>query len=200
MKKEIYVEPLEDTSNLVINTPSTFYRLYEVEGSNYNRFSDVEVFKNRESGITHLYVDGWKSDLSFEGYLNELSETYEIELDYRIQDEVNFVVDKNDHQKPSVGNLASNSLRHDGPVKIDRYDNGSLTSTIWRNNGRLHREDGPAEIYYDEEGDVEVEAYHINGKELSKSEFEKSTKAIKQAEISPLSKSSDKPKYKGPSL
>jgi hypothetical protein len=60
--------------------------------------------------------------------------------------------------------------REDGPAQIWYDETGKFSIHIWWNNGKKHRIDGPANIGY--QNDVIIlEQYWINGEELSKQEF-----------------------------
>ena len=52
--------------------------------------------------------------------------------------------------------------RNDGPCEIDYYDNGDIYTEIYCLNGILNRKDGPAEICYD--GYVSKEKYYLDGR------------------------------------
>ena len=50
------------------------------------------------------------------------------------------------------------------PVKeITRRYDGSIRNKKWCLNGKLHREDGPAAIYYREDGSVDDKVWYLNG-------------------------------------
>lgn len=53
--------------------------------------------------------------------------------------------------------------REDGPAKIFYYENGEFLRKEYYQNDELHREDGPAVIYYYENGQIEEEVYYQNG-------------------------------------
>ncbi len=42
----------------------------------------------------------------------------------------------------------------------------------WCVNGKYHREDGPAKIFYDRNGNITEETYYLNDKQLTKEEWE----------------------------
>lgn len=42
--------------------------------------------------------------------------------------------------------------REDGPAQLWYQENGKIYQEIYQKNGQLHREDGPAVIYYEEDG------------------------------------------------
>ena len=47
---------------------------------------------------------------------------------------------------------------------VKYYANGSIEYEAWYQNGKLHREDGPAKIVYRTDGSVEIELWYQNGK------------------------------------
>jgi hypothetical protein len=61
--------------------------------------------------------------------------------------------------------------REDGPANIFYNYDGSIYSYEYHNNGKLHRKDGPACSYADTDGNIYREEYYIDGKELTKSEW-----------------------------
>ena len=63
-----------------------------------------------------------------------------------------------------------------------------------------HRLDGPAEIYYDKDGLIDVASYYIHGEEISETDFGAATQKIIMQSKSSHDKSIDNPKLKGPSL
>ena len=46
--------------------------------------------------------------------------------------------------------------------QICRRDDGSIHREVYWLNGRVHREDGPAAIWYHTDGSVNIEAYYLN--------------------------------------
>jgi antitoxin component YwqK of YwqJK toxin-antitoxin module len=60
-------------------------------------------------------------------------------------------------------NKNSEYHRVDGPARIWYYENGNIKSKSYFSNNKLHREDGPATIRYYENGRIEFEAYYLNG-------------------------------------
>ena len=63
--------------------------------------------------------------------------------------------------------------REDGPANIYYYESGNIRSEYYCINGKQHREDGPAVIFYYENGNIRSEYYYINDKYLTKQEFDK---------------------------
>jgi len=53
--------------------------------------------------------------------------------------------------------------REDGPALIWYYNTGSIAYEVWYINGVWHREDGPASIDYNEDGSIQYEGWYING-------------------------------------
>jgi len=62
--------------------------------------------------------------------------------------------------------------REDGPAVIYYGEDGQITEEYYGLNGLLHREDGPAVIWYNKDGKIEKEDYYLNGKRYPKQEFE----------------------------
>jgi len=62
--------------------------------------------------------------------------------------------------------------REDGPAIIWYYSNGIIEREYYFLNGKVHRETDVAEIWYDDTGKIEYEAHWLNGITLSKTEFE----------------------------
>jgi antitoxin component YwqK of YwqJK toxin-antitoxin module len=56
--------------------------------------------------------------------------------------------------------------REYGPAYIYYYTNGSTKHEFFCLNGALHRELGPAEIRYDPDGSINMELFYLNGKFL----------------------------------
>lgn len=53
--------------------------------------------------------------------------------------------------------------REDGPAETMYYENGQKECEKWYQNDRLHREEGPALITYLSDGQIEMEAWFRNG-------------------------------------
>jgi len=68
-----------------------------------------------------------------------------------------------------------NGKRHrtDGPAYIFYKSDGSLGSEAYYLNDKYHRTDGPAIICYNRNGQVSCEEYYLNDKFLSQKEFDK---------------------------
>lgn len=91
--------------------------------------------------------------------------------------------------------------RKNAPAYICRCEEtGRITEESWFRRGKEHRLDGPAEIDYDGDGFIDVCSYYINGEWIPESKFEATVVKIFLKEISSTKKSTDKPKYSGPSL
>jgi antitoxin component YwqK of YwqJK toxin-antitoxin module len=54
--------------------------------------------------------------------------------------------------------------REDGPAYIRYNENGNIKYKSYFSNNKLHREDGPASIQYYENGNIQCEYYYLNGK------------------------------------
>ena len=61
--------------------------------------------------------------------------------------------------------------RENGPANIYYYESGNIECEHYYINGDSHRENGPADIWYYENGNIEEECYYINDKELTKEQF-----------------------------
>ena len=66
--------------------------------------------------------------------------------------------------------------RTDGPAFIYYYENGQVNCVYYYLNDKRHRTDGPAIIRYYENGQIQSEKYYLNSKPLSKKEFDKRCK------------------------
>lgn len=64
-------------------------------------------------------------------------------------------------------------------VKTWKNDSGLIEEERHYLNGKLHREDGPAIIYYDEDGKPFGEAWYLNGIPLSIGQIAKRQKNSK---------------------
>lgn len=53
--------------------------------------------------------------------------------------------------------------RDDGPAETRYFNNGNVEYEIYYENGKRHRDNGPAEIYYYSFGEICVELYFENG-------------------------------------
>jgi len=51
--------------------------------------------------------------------------------------------------------------------KIIYYDDGSVKEKKWYKDGKIHKDDGPAVIEYDPEGNILLEYWYKNGNKLS---------------------------------
>jgi antitoxin component YwqK of YwqJK toxin-antitoxin module len=54
--------------------------------------------------------------------------------------------------------------REDGPAYIRYNENGNIDLEDYYLNGKTHREDGPASISYYNNGNIQCEYYYLNGK------------------------------------
>ena len=54
--------------------------------------------------------------------------------------------------------------------KITYYSNGKIQYEDYFLNGKRHRENGPAVIYYSPDGKIERESYYLNGILYAKSD------------------------------
>jgi antitoxin component YwqK of YwqJK toxin-antitoxin module len=63
--------------------------------------------------------------------------------------------------------------RTDGPARIYYYENGKIEREYWYVEGKMHRTDGPARIYYYENGKREREHWYVDDKELNEEEIDK---------------------------
>ena len=78
------------------------------------------------------------------------------------------------------GNVSSESYyingklhREDGPALIFYYyEKGNILSEYYYLNGKRHREDGAAYIYYYQDGNIYYEAYYLNGIHYTNSDSE----------------------------
>ena len=61
--------------------------------------------------------------------------------------------------------------REDGAARIWYYKNRNKKYEHYYKHGKIHREDGAAWIWYDKNGNKEREAYYIDGKKLTKEQF-----------------------------
>ena len=48
--------------------------------------------------------------------------------------------------------------------KIEYWNDKKLCQETWHLDGKLHREDGPSAIFYNQDGSVGAEHWHIGGK------------------------------------
>jgi len=67
-----------------------------------------------------------------------------------------------------------NGVKHrtDGPAIIKYYQN-QICEELYYLNNELHRVDGPSVIWYRRVGKISREFYHLNNKQLTKEEFDK---------------------------
>jgi hypothetical protein len=54
--------------------------------------------------------------------------------------------------------------KNNGPADIEYYENGNIKYLYYYLNGKLHNKDGPADIEYYKKGNIEREYYYLNGK------------------------------------
>jgi len=76
--------------------------------------------------------------------------------------------------------------REDGPAVIYYYENGNIKIEYYYINGNSHRENGPADIWYYENGSIKCEYYFINGKQLTKEQFDKYIRRKQMKELDKL--------------
>ena len=78
------------------------------------------------------------------------------------------------------------SHREDNPAVIYYYENGNIKIEYYYINGNSHRENGPADIWYYENGSIKCEYYFINGKQLTKEQFDKYIRRKQMKELDKL--------------
>ena len=61
--------------------------------------------------------------------------------------------------------------REEGPAVIWYGSSGNKLYEEWRNGGCLHREDGPAIIHYNEDGNIYAKQYWIMGQEIAEDKW-----------------------------
>lgn len=57
------------------------------------------------------------------------------------------------------------------PALVQYHDNGRVSKEQWWLNGKRHRDDGAAETWYDEKGNVTLKLYYLNGKYTEKNQL-----------------------------
>jgi antitoxin component YwqK of YwqJK toxin-antitoxin module len=57
--------------------------------------------------------------------------------------------------------------REDGPARIYYYPNGSIKHEFYYKNDKKHRDDGPAIIVYNINGNITSKQYYLNGKKVT---------------------------------
>jgi antitoxin component YwqK of YwqJK toxin-antitoxin module len=62
--------------------------------------------------------------------------------------------------------------REDGPAVIEWFEDGQIKYKNYYRYGNIHRDDGPAFQLWFKNGQGESIKYYINGKKLSKEDFE----------------------------
>lgn len=77
--------------------------------------------------------------------------------------------------------------RDDGPAVIWYDINGKKEMEKWMKHGMLHRLDGPAWVYYYEDGSLASVDYFINDKEYTKEEYEQYIKDMNKEQLGMLS-------------
>lgn len=73
--------------------------------------------------------------------------------------------------------------REDGPAEEFFRENGSPWYWAWYSRGNVHRIDGPAAAWFDIDGNLGVETYWLNGTHLTKSEHHYITAGMPAASI-----------------
>ena len=63
--------------------------------------------------------------------------------------------------------------REDGPAEIWYYESGEIMNELYYINGKRHRLNGPAVIWYNRSGEIEYKYYYINNIEYLKEEYNK---------------------------
>jgi len=69
--------------------------------------------------------------------------------------------------------------REDGPALIEYDNDGNLLCEEYMFNGKYHRLNGPAYIEYIEDGSIYHESYHIYGTKYTKEQYEKELLKLK---------------------
>lgn len=78
--------------------------------------------------------------------------------------------------------------REDGPACIYRNSQGNIVEEHYWVNNRLHNEDGPAVIEYNNVGNIQYAMYWINNNNLTKEEWEEKYGWKKQLKNTPMEK------------
>ena len=60
--------------------------------------------------------------------------------------------------------------REDGPASVSYYENGNKNYEVWYRNGNIHREDGPSAVSYYENGNIKDEVWYRDGKKHKEGE------------------------------
>ena len=63
--------------------------------------------------------------------------------------------------------------RTDGPAEIRYYPDGTIESEEWWKDGQWHRTDGPAYISYNPNGTIKREEYWQNGEQIIPADTQK---------------------------
>jgi antitoxin component YwqK of YwqJK toxin-antitoxin module len=119
-------------------------------------------------------------------YLNGVSNRLDISLPYIEMSNGDKYYKLNDGGKKIIGHLREQWFdkdgklnREDGPALIYYYNNGNVLSERYYSNGKLDRENGPAYTAYNENGNIDLEYYYLNEKYYSKKDYLKKIKELK---------------------
>ena len=80
-------------------------------------------------------------------------------------DTKNPVVEIKDGRKVETWRKDGIPHRTDGPAQITYHENGNINHEEWYQSGERHREDGPAWLEYKEDGTLHWEYWYKNGKQ-----------------------------------
>lgn len=64
-------------------------------------------------------------------------------------------------------------------AEINYYKNGNLFSQYWYRHSRLHRDNGPARIYYNKD-EIRSQQWYLNGVEYTEAQFQSKLDAVKR--------------------
>jgi antitoxin component YwqK of YwqJK toxin-antitoxin module len=88
----------------------------------------------------------------------------ELSKDSGLDHEIVYYIDDNRKIRREEWSKDGRYHREDGPARIYYYRNGNIEHKAWYRDGKQHREDGPAGIGYDQDSTIQREGWYINDK------------------------------------
>jgi len=86
--------------------------------------------------------------------------------------------------------------REDGPAEIGYYPDGSVSYTSWYIDDEAHREEGPAWIEYNKDGSVRYEMWSLGGNSVTKETWVEKTHGLSAEELVEISTNDPDPEVR----
>ena len=86
--------------------------------------------------------------------------------------------------------------KEDGPAEIGYYPDGTVSYTSWFIDDEAHREDGPAWIEYNKDGSVRYEMWSLDGNSITKETWVEKTLGLRPEELVKISQEDPDPEVR----